>query len=185
VTAGLLSTSTPPEPAEAFPIAVPTLFADGHKPAPSPNQGTTRLIALNCEIEKLKPGWVFGVQVAIADVLAAGSERTMTGNGVARPGFAFRSDSYDRGETLSVEIAEGRSSPACQMLAVEAAIEAHSGKWGGRSLSRGSLGEASASADVVRVLVKHRPLIKASSELRKHARATDAVGLFASGVTRK
>lgn len=184
VTACRPRATAPRAPAEAVPVAVPTRFMDGRKADLSLTQAPARSIAPAGEFDVLKPECLLGgIRVIIADILAAGSERTMITIGVARPRFAFGFDCEDRGESLAVRIAKGVA-PLSARCAVEPTIGAYSGKWGGCRLSPASTDEALASANLVCVPVKHRLFIEAGSEIRKHTRAIDAVSLFASGVTR-
>lgn len=143
-----------------------------------------RIIRMAREVNDHKPEWVLDkIKAAIADALAAKPGATMADIKVACLGLAFKPDIDDLRESPAVEITEKVVRLGCQVLTVEPNIEALPGKLAVSKLSLVALDEALASADVVCVLVKHRPFIEAATEIRGHGQAIDAVGLFASVAT--
>ena len=144
----------------------------------TPNEA--RLIRTAREVNDHKPEWVLDkVKAAIADALAAKPGSTMADIKVACLGLAFKPDIDDLRESPAVEITQHIGQLGCQVLAVEPNIEVLPEKLNASNLGLLPLDAALASADVVCVLVKHRPFIEASSAIRQHTKAIDAVGLFA------
>lgn len=98
---------------------------------------------------------------------------------VACLGLAFKPDIDDLRESPAVAITQQLVQLGCQVLAVEPNIETLPKKLAQRKLSLATVDDALKTADVVCVLVKHRPFIEAVARIRDHALAIDAVGLFA------
>ena len=144
-----------------------------------------RMIRMAREVNDHKPEWVLDkIKAAITDVLATRAGTTMADIKVACLGLAFKPDIDDLRESPAMEITEKVVHLGCQVLAVEPNIDALPTKLTVPNLSLVPLDAALTSADVVCVLVKHRPFIDASTEIRKHSKAIDTVGLFASVSTR-
>ena len=144
----------------------------------SPEQA--RIIRTAREVNDHKPEWVLEkVKAAIADALASKPGSTMADIKVACLGLAFKPDIDDLRESPAVAITQQIAQLGCQVLAVEPNIEALPQKLNQPTLSLASLSDALATADVVCVLVKHRPFIEAVESIRLHALPIDAVGLFA------
>jgi UDP-N-acetyl-D-mannosaminuronic acid dehydrogenase len=138
-----------------------------------------RIIRMAREVNDHKPEWVLDIiKAAIIEVLAANPGKSMSEIKVACLGLAFKPDIDDLRESPAVEIALKASQLGCQILAVEPNIAALPVKLARPNLSLASLEQAFSNADVVCVLVKHRPFIDAASRIREHAKAIDAVGLF-------
>ena len=139
-----------------------------------------RIIRTAREVNDHKPEWVLEkVKAAIADALASKPGSTMADIKVACLGLAFKPDIDDLRESPAVAITQQIAQLGCQVLAVEPNIEALPQKLNQPTLSLASLSDALATADVVCVLVKHRPFIEAVESIRLHALPIDAVGLFA------
>ena len=139
-----------------------------------------RIIRTAREVNDHKPEWVLEkVKAAIADALASKPGSTMADVKVACLGLAFKPDIDDLRESPAVAITQQIAQLGCQVLAVEPNIEALPQKLNQPTLSLASLSDALATADVVCVLVKHRPFIEAVESIRLHALPIDAVGLFA------
>jgi len=143
----------------------------------TPNEA--RLIRTAREVNDHKPKWVLEkVKAAIADSLARKPGSTMADIKVACLGLAFKPDIDDLRESPAVEIAQHIAQLGCQVLAVEPNIEVLPGKLKTVILSLNSLNDALMVADVVCVLVKHKPFIDSVLDIRNHGMVIDAVGLF-------
>lgn len=139
-----------------------------------------RIIRTAREVNDHKPEWVLEkVKAAMADALAKKPGSTMADIKVACLGLAFKPDIDDLRESPAVEITQHVAQLGCQVLAVEPNIENLPQKLSQPKLSLVTLDDALATADVVCVLVKHRPFVDAVEDIRSHALAIDAVGLFA------
>lgn len=138
-----------------------------------------RIIRTAREVNDHKPEWVLNqVKAAITDVLASKPGSTMADVKVACLGLAFKPDIDDLRESPAVEIAQHVAQLGCQVLAVEPNIEALSGTLTARNLTLTALQDALGNADVVCVLVKHKPFVAEAEIIRKHAYKIDAVGLL-------
>lgn len=143
-----------------------------------------RIIRMAREVNDHKPEWVLEkLKAAILDAIAAKPGSTMADIKVACLGLAFKPDIDDLRESPALEITQLVSKLGCQVLAVEPNIESLPAKLAARNLLLSSLDAALADADVVCVLVKHRPFIESAFEIRKKAGVIDAVGLFATVAT--
>jgi len=148
--------------------------------------GESRIIRMAREVNDQKPEWVLEkVKAAIAEVLASKPGSTMADVKVACLGLAFKPDIDDLRESPAVEITEKIAGLGCRVLAVEPNIRALNGGFAAANLSLAPLDEALAIADVVCVLVKHRPFIDAAEGIGNHSQIIDTVGLFATVSTRQ
>lgn len=139
-----------------------------------------RIIRTAREVNDHKPEWVLEkVKAGIADALAKKPGSTMSDIKVACLGLAFKPDIDDLRESPAVEITRQIAQLGCQVIAVEPNIEALPQKIAAPNLKLGSLDQALGTADVLCVLVKHKPFIDAVESIRQHAVKVDAVGLFA------
>lgn len=139
-----------------------------------------RIIRTAREVNDHKPEWVLDkVKAGIADVLAKKSAGTMADIKVACLGLAFKPDIDDLRESPAVEITRSIAQLGCQVLAVEPNIEALPEKIAMSNFRLAALEDALEAADVVCVLVKHRPFVEALEIIRQHASKVDAVGLLA------
>ncbi len=144
----------------------------------SPEQA--RIIRTAREVNDHKPEWVLEkVKAAIADALASKPGSTMADVKVACLGLAFKPDIDDLRESPAVEITQHIAQLGCHVLAVEPNIEVLPAKLNVTNLSLSLLTDALNAADVICVLVKHKPFVEAVQEIRRHVKAIDAVGLFA------
>ncbi|GAB2604076.1 UDP-N-acetyl-D-mannosamine dehydrogenase [Nitrincola alkalisediminis] len=96
---------------------------------------------------------------------------------VACLGIAFKPDIDDLRESPAMGIAEQVSALGCQLMIVEPNIH-QLPKTLAQSASLVSLDEALVQADVVAVLVKHKPFIENTAKLINLAHIIDAVGLL-------
>ena len=139
-----------------------------------------RIIRMAREVNEHKPEWVLDkVKAAITDVLAKKPGSTMSDIKVACLGLAFKPDIDDLRESPAVDIAQNITQLGCQVLAVEPNIEALPKKLKQPGLTHAALADALATADLVCVLVKHRPFVEAIADIREHPVRIDAVGLLA------
>ena len=139
-----------------------------------------RIVRMAREVNDHKPEWVLDkVKAAIADALAGKPGSTMADIKVACFGLAFKPDIDDLRESPAVEITKQVARLGCQVLAVEPNIEALPQKLAQPGLAHAALDDALATADVVCVLVKHRPFIEAVDAIRQVDLKIDAVGLLA------
>src|SRR5690606_1169219 len=83
-----------------------------------------RIVRVAREVNDFKPQWVINqVKAAIADVLAAQPDRSMSSVKVACLGLAFKPDIDDLRESPALTITHQISELGCQVLAVEPHIE--------------------------------------------------------------
>lgn len=138
-----------------------------------------RIVRLAREINDYKPEWVVEkVKAAIAGVLSLRPDARMADIKVACLGLAFKPDIDDLRESPAVGVAKKIASLGCKVQAVEPNINELPTKLQGTGIELSALGSALANADVVCVLVKHRPFIEAITEIRKHSQCIDVVGLI-------
>lgn len=139
-----------------------------------------RLIRTAREVNDFKPEWVLNqIKAAITDTLAANPGMTMRDVKVACLGLAFKPDIDDLRESPAVAVTQQIAKLGCQVLAVEPNIEALPTKLAQTNLAHATLEVALETADVICILVKHRPFIDAAPVIRGHNSGIDAVGLFA------
>ncbi|ARP55268.1 UDP-N-acetyl-D-mannosamine dehydrogenase [Alcaligenes faecalis] len=139
-----------------------------------------RIVRLAREINDYKPEWVVEkVKAAIAGVLSLRPDARMADIKVACLGLAFKPDIDDLRESPAVGVSKKIASLGCKVQAVEPNISELPAKLQGMGIELSAMGSAMADADVVCVLVKHRPFIEQLAEIRKHAQCIDVVGLFA------
>lgn len=143
----------------------------------TPNEA--RIVRMAREVNDYKPEWVLDkVKAGIADALAKKPGSTMADIKVACLGLAFKPDIDDLRESPAVAITQQVAKLGCQVLVVEPNIEALPQKLAQAKLSLTSLEDALKTADVVCVLVKHRPFIEAEESIRQLSHKIDAVGLL-------
>lgn len=144
----------------------------------TPNEA--RIIRTAREVNDHKPHWVLEkVKAAIDDILAQKPGSTMADIKVACLGLAFKPNIDDLRESPAVEIVIHLAKLGCQVLAVEPNIEALPQEMNQSNLMLTSLEDALATADVVCVLVKHKPFIEALDLIRGSEQIIDVVGLLA------
>ena len=137
-----------------------------------------RLIRTAREVNDHKPEWVLEkVKIAVADVLSSRPGATMADIKVACLGLAFKPDIDDLRESPALEITESIAKLGCQVLAVEPNIDALPEQLAVPNLALVPLDEALATADVLCVLVKHRPFTEVVTQISDHPKIIDAVGL--------
>jgi len=138
-----------------------------------------RLIRTAREVNDHKPEWVLNqVKAAIADALAAKPEHAMREVKVACLGLTFKPDIDDLRESPALTICVQIAKLGCQVLAVEPHIDTLPAALATAHVGLSQLEDALESADVVCVLVKHRPFVEAADALRSRENVIDAVGIL-------
>ncbi len=138
-----------------------------------------RIIRMARDVNDYKAEWVQNkIKAAIADTLSQKPDSTMADIKVACLGLAFKSDIDDLRESSAVEIAHHIGQLGCQVLAVEPNITTLPQKLNQANLVLTPMLDAISAADVVCVLVKHRPFLEAAETIRNHRKSIDAVGLL-------
>ena len=135
-----------------------------------------RLIRSAREVNDSKPEWVCErIRSEVAALVAAGKPEDQIK--VAVLGLAFKPDIDDLRESPALHIAEKIAAASrAQLMLSEPNVEALPA-----SLAQYPLvapADAIASADVIAVLVKHRPFVELAQQLREHAHVIDAVGIL-------
>ena len=139
-----------------------------------------RIIRTAREVNDHKPEWVLEkVKAAIVDTLVQEPGKTMAEVKVACLGLAFKPDIDDLRESPALDIAQKVAALGCQVLAVEPNIEVLPSKLSGTHVALTPLEESLAKADVVCILVKHKPFIEGVKSAHLHGKLIDAVGLLA------
>ena len=137
-----------------------------------------RIIRTAREVNDHKPEWVLHkIRTAVEEILASRASGTVADIKVACLGLAFKPDIDDLRESPALEITEKVSSLGCQVFVVEPNISAVSGHLSRPDLELVTLNTALKHADVVCVLVKHKPFIEAVDEIEDHPKVIDVVGL--------
>ncbi len=136
-----------------------------------------RLIRTAREVNDYKPEWVVEkLKAAVADAMAKRPGSTLADITVACLGLAFKPDIDDLRESPALEITEHLAELGCKVIAVEPNIEELPPKLQNSTTALQTLDSALATADIVCVLVKHRPFIEAAESFRSHPSLIDAVG---------
>lgn len=135
-----------------------------------------RLIRAAREVNDSKPEWVCErLHAGIAALVAAGKpEQDIK---VAILGLAFKPDIDDLRESPALHIAEKIAAGSrAQLMLAEPNVEELPASLAALPLV--STEEAIASADIIAVLVKHRPFVEMSQQLGNHPHVIDAVGIL-------
>ncbi|QYJ24176.1 UDP-N-acetyl-D-mannosamine dehydrogenase [Achromobacter sp. ES-001] len=139
-----------------------------------------RIIRTAREVNDHKPEWVVEkIKIALADALAERPEARFSDITLACLGLAFKPDIDDLRESPALAITKQIMGIGCKVLAVEPNVQCLPEHMTNDSLSLSSLDAALASADVVCVLVKHKPFIESLQSIKSHGRVIDVVGLLA------
>jgi UDP-N-acetyl-D-mannosaminuronic acid dehydrogenase len=138
-----------------------------------------KIIRAAREVNDAKPQWVLQrVNDSLAYYHQANPEARRSDLTVACLGVAFKPDIDDLRESPALGIAKQVAELGCRLQVVEPNIEALPETLQGTNVELASLDEALAQADVVCVLVKHKPFIKAADAVRAKESVIDAVGLL-------
>jgi UDP-N-acetyl-D-mannosaminuronic acid dehydrogenase len=144
------------------------------------NPDEAHIIRMAREVNDHKPEWVLDkVKAAITDILATNSSKTISDVKVACLGLAFKPNIDDLRESPATEITQNLIKLGCKVLAVEPNIQMLPEKLCNDNLELSALETVLDQADVICVLVKHKPFIEKVCAIQNHARVIDAVGLFA------
>lgn len=144
-----------------------------------------RIIRTAREVNDHKPEWVLGkIRAAVEDALAAHPTKTRGDIKIACLGLAFKPDIDDLRESPAMDITENIAQLGCEVLVAEPNIDVVPARLQVPNLRLAVLEEALEVADVVCVLVKHRPFIDAIADIQKHEKVIDAVGLLAAAAGR-
>jgi UDP-N-acetyl-D-mannosaminuronic acid dehydrogenase len=135
-----------------------------------------RLIRTAREVNDSKPEWVRErIRTEVAALVAAGKREQDIK--VAVLGLAFKPDIDDLRESPALHIAEKIAADSrTQLMLSEPNVESLPASLS--ELPLVSPAEAIASADVIAVLVKHRPFVELAQQLRDHPHVIDAVGIL-------
>ena len=139
-----------------------------------------RLIRTAREVNDNKPRWVLDQVKAALEALhqqqPGSTRRDLT---VACLGIAFKPDIDDLRESPALGIAEDIAELGCRTMVVEPNVAELPNSLRIANAELVSLEEAVTQADVVCVLVKHKPFIRQREVLRQKKQVIDAVGLLA------
>jgi len=138
-----------------------------------------KIIRAAREVNDAKPQWVLGrVNAALEGYHRDSPQARRSDLTVACLGIAFKPDIDDLRESPALGIAQQVAELGCRLQVVEPNIDALPESLQRTNVELASLDESLAQADVVCVLVKHKPFIKAADAVRGKASVIDAVGLL-------
>ena len=139
-----------------------------------------RIIRTAREVNDGKPQWVLErVRESLDQHHQANPDQARAQIKVACMGIAFKPDIDDLRESPALGIAKQIIELGAQVQIVEPNIEQLPASLQGANVTLTSLEQALEEADVVCVLVKHRPFIAAVAAVQAKASVVDAVGLLA------
>jgi UDP-N-acetyl-D-mannosaminuronic acid dehydrogenase len=138
-----------------------------------------QLIRTAREVNDAKPQWVLArVREALEAHHQANPEARRSDLTVACLGIAFKPDIDDLRESPALGIAQQVADFGCRVQVVEPNIEALPASLRRGNVLLATFEEAIAQADVVCVLVKHKPFINQAHAVRGKDAVIDAVGLL-------
>ena len=138
-----------------------------------------KIIRAAREVNDAKPQWVLGrVKEALEFYHQRHPDAKRSDLTVACLGVAFKPDIDDLRESPALGIAEQVAALGCQLQVVEPNIEALPKKLQQPNVELKTLEEALTQADVICVLVKHKPFISNVEQVREKESVIDAVGLL-------
>ncbi|MBY5924887.1 MULTISPECIES: UDP-N-acetyl-D-mannosamine dehydrogenase [unclassified Halomonas] len=139
-----------------------------------------RLIRTAREVNDNKPKWVLGqVKAALENLHQQQPGSTRRDLTVACLGIAFKPDIDDLRESPALGIAEDIAELGCRTMVVEPNVAELPNSLRIANVELVSLEEAVTQADVVCVLVKHKPFVRQREVLLQKEQVIDAVGLLA------
>lgn len=137
-----------------------------------------RLIRTAREVNDAKPGWVLQrVQEQLERYHQMHTEAARSAITIACLGIAFKPDIDDLRESPALGIAQDLAKLGCQVQIVEPNIKEIPECLNMGNVQLATLDGALQAADVVCVLVKHKPFLKNAAAIRSKAHLVDAVGL--------
>ena len=137
-----------------------------------------RLIKTARIVNDDKPKWVLEkIKAQLDSIHQQQPNKPRADIKVACLGIAFKPDIDDLRESPAMGIAQEVAKLGCQLMVVEPNIEALPKQLQGTQVTLTSLEEALVQADVIAVLVKHKPFIEQAQQVAKHLHLVDAVGL--------
>ncbi|WZB74629.1 UDP-N-acetyl-D-mannosamine dehydrogenase [Achromobacter insuavis] len=140
-----------------------------------------RLISTARGVNDSKPEWVLGkIKSAVEEVLATNPGKARQDVKIACLGLAFKPDIDDLRESPAMEITGRVQRLGCHVLVAKPNIENIPPALAASNVELVDVREALREADVICVLVKHRPFIDEISTLKNHPKVIDAVGLSTS-----
>jgi UDP-N-acetyl-D-mannosaminuronic acid dehydrogenase len=140
-----------------------------------------KIIRLAREVNDYKPAWILAqIKAGITNHIGKNPGLAISDVKVACLGLAFKPDIDDLRESPAAQIAEKIIKLGCKLMAVEPNIELLPHKLSASNSTLVSLESAMSEADVLCILVKHKPFINIVSDLKKHPVVIDAVGLFST-----
>lgn len=143
--------------------------------ASAPEQA--RIIRMAREVNDSKPNWVLDKIKAELDTWhSTNPDKARKDATVAVLGVAFKPDIDDLRESPALGIAQQVANLGCKLQIVEPNIEELPAKLAADNVALVSL-EQGLSADVVCVLVKHKPFLAAISQVANARAVVDAVGI--------
>lgn len=138
-----------------------------------------QLIRTAREVNDGKPAWVLSrVNEALETLHRETPDVRRSDLTVACLGVAFKPDIDDLRESPALGITEKVAELGCHTLVVEPNIDALPKSLGASNAELATLDEALAQADVLCVLVKHKPFIQRVESVREKGTIIDAVGLL-------
>ncbi|MCH4565040.1 UDP-N-acetyl-D-mannosamine dehydrogenase [Halomonas sp. EGI 63088] len=138
-----------------------------------------KIIRAAREVNDAKPQWVLQrVNDSLAYYHQAHPQARRSDLTVACLGIAFKPDIDDLRESPALGIAQQVAELGCRLQVVEPNVEALPEALRGPNVELATLDEALAQADVICVLVKHKPFIKEADAVRAKETVIDAVGLL-------
>lgn len=138
-----------------------------------------RLIRVAREVNDRKPQWVLEqVKAQVEAFHQANPAYTRRDITVACLGIAFKPDIDDLRESPALGIAQQVAELGCQVQIVEPNIHQLPESLNQSNIQLASLDQALAEADVICVLVKHKPFMSEKQRLMDKGNVIDAVGLL-------
>ena len=137
-----------------------------------------RLVKLAREVNDSKPEWVIARVRAALDTLHSDQpSKTRRDMRVACLGVAFKPNIDDLRESPALKIAQVISDIGCQVLVVEPNVSTLPDSLSSPNITKVSITEALEKADVICVLVRHRPFDEFRDQLKAFPHLIDTVGL--------
>ncbi|MCG8517071.1 MAG: UDP-N-acetyl-D-mannosamine dehydrogenase [Pseudomonadales bacterium] len=137
-----------------------------------------RLIRLAREVNDHKPDWVLQKVTGMMEALHRDLPgRTRQDIKVACLGVAFKPDIDDLRESPALKITRAIAELGCQVLVVEPNVRTLPDHLSRPNLRKASLAEALEEADIVCILVRHKPFTESRNEIKNIPQLIDTVGL--------